>query len=223
MLRSCIILLSHVIYDFVVLCPKSAALTAHNKTPIWRYTYKCHGMSNVTFQLSLVAVSVTSEEVISSKQASVATLNLTLSRFLVYTRRIISFQETRISRCRQYRLTLLYWTRMNGSSSNTSTLCDAWNSYYVVGQRVQNTLAKPVLGLCKFDSATLPLTELHWLPIAQRHVQNRDIDVHTCQSQYLLKLLNRYTCLRDSVAPHRSSYCKHGAANANCYSPACVP
>jgi hypothetical protein len=63
-------------------------------------------------------------------------------------------------------------------------------------QRVQNTLAKTVLRMRKYDHVTPALAELHWLPVAQRVTFKIATltfkTLHTSQPQYLRDLLNPY-------------------------------
>jgi predicted DsbA family dithiol-disulfide isomerase len=58
-------------------------------------------------------------------------------------------------------------------------------------QRVQNTIARVILRLRKYDHITPALVQLHWLPIRQR-VTFKLICLHTQQPAYLHELINRY-------------------------------
>ena len=67
-------------------------------------------------------------------------------------------------------------------------------------QRVQNTLARVVLGLRKFEHITPALIELHWLPVKQRVTFKLATltmkTVHSGQPTYLRDLVNAYEPVR---------------------------
>ena len=67
-------------------------------------------------------------------------------------------------------------------------------------QRVQNTLARVVLGLRKFEHITPALIELHWLPFTQRVTLKLATltvkTVHSGQPTYLRDLVNAYEPVR---------------------------
>ena len=67
-------------------------------------------------------------------------------------------------------------------------------------QRVQNTLARVVLGLRKFEHITPALIELHWLPVKQRVTFKLATltmkTIHSGQPTYLRDLVNAYEPVR---------------------------
>ena len=67
-------------------------------------------------------------------------------------------------------------------------------------QRVQNTLARVVLGLRKFEHITPALIELHWLAVKQRVTFKLAIltmkTIHSGQPTYLRDLVNAYEPVR---------------------------
>ena len=67
-------------------------------------------------------------------------------------------------------------------------------------QRVQNTLARVILGQRKFDHITPSLIQLHWLPVRQRVIFKLATLtfklIHTHQPAYLFELIANYQPVR---------------------------
>jgi len=66
-------------------------------------------------------------------------------------------------------------------------------------QRVQNTLARTVIRLGKYDHITPALKDLHWLPIEQR------ITYKLCTLAYKIKTTNQPTYLRELLVDYEPS------------------
>ena len=86
-------------------------------------------------------------------------------------------------------------------------------------QRVQNILAKIVLGKGKYDSSTRCLAELHWLPIQQR-IEIKIISLvhkslHGLAPQYLVDLLTRKVPRREGLCSNDKK--KHSQLEPSVY------
>jgi hypothetical protein len=80
-------------------------------------------------------------------------------------------------------------------------------------QRIQNTIARVVLRLGKFEHITPALTQLHWLPVEHRITYKLATltfkTVKTGQPAYLRELLNDYEPVRTLRSSSRNLLCQH--------------
>jgi len=80
-------------------------------------------------------------------------------------------------------------------------------------QRIQNTLARVILSLGKFEHITPALIQLHWLPVEHRLTYKLAIltfkTVQTGQPIYLRELLSDYEPVRTLRSSSRNLLCEH--------------